>query len=277
MSKLRQAVPVTALLAIVVASGWVLAGAAAGQSAAAPAGGQAGAPVVIELFTSQGCSSCPPADRVLSELGHDGSAGPVIPLAYHVDYWDHLGWSDPFSSKRWSERQEGYAHTLGHDGVATPELVIDGRSDCVGSRRDEVLSKIAAARAQEPAARVDLSLGAPTGGGRHQKLPVKVSAQTLRQTGNADPEVWVALTQSGLSTAVKSGENASTTLRDDYVVRRLQKAFKLSKSAGAQRDGEVDLELDPSWPPAALTVVAFVQDPKSLAIVGGASSPVVKP
>jgi hypothetical protein len=286
--------PVIAALAVAAAASWALAGTgsalgAPGQAgpggtgaagvadSPAPAGEETGGAVVLELFTSQGCSTCPPADVLLSDLGRDGSAGPVVPLAFHVDYWDRLGWSDPFSSRRWSERQEEYARALGKTNLATPQLVIDGRAECIGSRRDEVLRKIAEARAQQPAARVDLSLGAMAGSGAHPKLRVKVSVQMLRQAASADPDVWVALTQSGLSTEVKSGENAAKTLHDDFVVRRLQKALTLSKRAGAKREAELDLALEPAWSPATLIVAAFVQDPTSRAIIGAAAARVAQP
>jgi len=241
-----------------------------------PAGGAAaGGAVVLELFTSQGCSTCPPADRILSELGRDGSAGEVIPLAFHVDYWDRLGWSDPFASPQWSKRQQTYAHALTGDRVATPQLVIDGRSACVGSKRDEVLSKIAAARAQPPGAAVDLAVDAAGRTGGRSRLRVKVSVRVLQQqAASRDLDLWVALTQSGFVTAVKGGENASATLHDDFVVRRLEKAFTVRARAGTERAKELDLDVDPAWPLADLAVAAFAQDPSSLAIVGAARAPV---
>ena len=250
-------------------------GGAGAPDAPPAAGAEAGAPVVLELFTSQGCSTCPPADRLLSELGRGGSAaGQVIPLAFHVDYWDRQGWTDPFDSPRWSERQQRYAHALSGDRLATPQLVIDGRGACVGSKRDEVLSKIAEARAPAPAAAVDLAIGDPPRGGAHPRLRVKLAVRVLRQTSSRDLDLWVALTQSGLVTEVKAGENASATLRDDFVVRRLEKVLTVRGRAGEQRAKELDLALDPSWPLADLAVAAFVQDPSSLVIVGAARSPV---
>src|SRR5271155_4622881 len=94
-----------------------------------------GAPVVLELFTSEGCSSCPPADALLSELG--SSTKSVIPLAYHVDYWNHLGWSDPLSSHQWPERQSEYVQALNLDGEDAPQMVISGQWQAVGSDRSD--------------------------------------------------------------------------------------------------------------------------------------------
>ena len=123
-----------ALLALAVRSD-----AAPSPPAAAPANG----PVVLELFTSQGCSSCPPADRLLSKLGSDPKlAGRVIPLAFHVDYWDYIGWHDPFDAPRWSQRQQAYARAFHSNRIYTPQLVVDGHSECVGSEESEVLRRV---------------------------------------------------------------------------------------------------------------------------------------
>src|SRR5271154_1846162 len=107
-----------------------------------------GGAVVLELFTSEGCSSCPPADALLSDLG--SSTKGVIPLAYHVDYWNHLGWSDPFSSHQWSERQSEYAQAMNLDGEYTPQMVISGRWQCAGSDGGSIAHAVAAARSTSP-------------------------------------------------------------------------------------------------------------------------------
>ena len=100
---------------------------------------------VVELFTSQGCSSCPPADRLLSKLARDPRyQGKVIPLSFHVDYWNSIGWTDPFSSNRWSERQRVYAGRVFHSNrIYTPQVVVNGRSECVGNSEGEVTGRIA--------------------------------------------------------------------------------------------------------------------------------------
>ena len=111
-------------------------------------GASDGAPVVLELFTSEGCSSCPPADALISELG--SSTKSVIPLAYHVDYWNHLGWADPFSSRQWSERQSDYARAMNLDGEYTPQMVISGAWQCGGSDAGSIERAVAAARSRRP-------------------------------------------------------------------------------------------------------------------------------
>jgi hypothetical protein len=224
--------------------------------------------VVVELFTSQGCSSCPPADRLLTQLGQDKElAGRVIPLSFHVDYWNSIGWRDPFSSADWSGRQSRYSEALKlGNRVYTPQAVINGKSECVGSEESEVRQRIAAALKAPADGRVALHL-AP------EAATVRASVDAS-MIGNASAarglDVWVALYETNLSTAVGRGENAHRTLRNDYVVRRLVKAFTLPATPGAAHSGAVALAIDPSWKRGDLGVAAFLQDPTTLAIHGAA-------
>ena len=130
-------------------------------------------PVVVELFTSEGCSSCPPADAFLTDLSHRGRD--VLPLAFHVTYWDRLGWRDPYSLAAATDRQAVYGRRFG-DGSYTPEMVVDGTKGLVGSERGEAQAAIAAARRGDRTAseitlsrssgRIGISLGAGSGAGR---------------------------------------------------------------------------------------------------------------
>lgn len=238
-----------------------------GGSGAPPAMDRA---AVVELFTSQGCSSCPPADRLLSKLSHDPRfQGKVIPLSFHVDYWNGIGWQDPFSSARWSDRQKQYAGRVFHSNrIYTPQVVVNGRSECVGNSEAEVLRRVSDALAAEPAARLTLAVDPLSPDGR---LRVQVGARVARAVSSGNLDLWVAVTESGLSTEVKAGENASRLLRNDRVVRRLEKALTLSAAAGSEKSGEVVLGIDKRWKADALGVAAFLQDPATLAIVGAAS------
>jgi hypothetical protein len=232
------------------------------------------APVVVELFTSQGCSSCPPADRLLTRMMRDPKlASEVIPLAFHVDYWDHQGWNDPFSSHGWTERQEAYAKAFHADRVYTPQLVVSGRSQCNGAMEGDVRQNIDSALAVMPAGVVSLAdvavTTAPTksaDGSAH----IKVSARLTRPGPSGGVDVWVALTQNGLTTEVRGGENAKATLHDDHVVRQMVKALTLPASPGPDRTAEVDLALPRGASVDAFQVAAFLQDPASLIIAGGA-------
>src|SRR5436190_6281924 len=132
---------------------------AAACQAAAPLAQRLGpAPVVVELFTSQGCSSCPPADALLSDIVHDESLrGRVIPLAFHVDYWDRLGWRDPFSSAEWSRRQYFYVRALNVNSAYTPQIVVNGAKQFVGSNRAALEQALVALSHRKPASDVQIS------------------------------------------------------------------------------------------------------------------------
>jgi hypothetical protein len=240
------------------------------RSDAAPsASDNPGGPVVVELFTSQGCSSCPPADRLLSQLGRDPKlAGRVIPLAFHVDYWDYIGWHDPFDAPAWSQRQQAYARAFHSNRIYTPQLVVAGRTECVGSEEGEVRRRISDALAAPPSGRVTLDLDPLTPDGH---LRVRLGAKLARTVAKGDLDLWVAVWETGLTTSVGAGENASRTLRNDFVVRRLEKALALPGTAGAERSGEIVLGVDKRWKTAELGVAAFLQDPATLQIHGAAS------
>jgi hypothetical protein len=234
----------------------------AGPMVAGPA---AAAPVVVELFTSQGCSSCPPADRLLSVLGSDPELGKrIVPLAFHVDYWNHIGWRDPFSTREWSQRQRAYLRPTGAEGIYTPQAVINGRRQCVGGDAD-CIRKAVEAEAARPAGKVALRMAAAEAGA----LRVEVDASP--PPGEHGLDVMLAVVESGLETPVARGENASKVLRNDFVVRRLQRAFRLE---GAPRKQAVDIPLDGSWRRRRLRLTVFLQEPSSKRIVGVASAEV---
>jgi hypothetical protein len=224
---------------------------------------EAAGPVVIELFTSQGCSSCPPADRLLTRLAGDPRLRDrVIPLSFHVDYWNYIGWTDPFSSKRWSERQQGYARAFRSNRIYTPQLVVSGRTGLNGSDEAGARKRIAEALAAELAGRVTLAVDPP--GPAQDRLKIKVGAKLSRAV-EGPLDLWVAVYETGLTTKVGAGENASATLHNDYVVRRLEKALTLAGSAGS---AELVLGLDKRWKQENLGVAAFLQDPKTMVIHG---------
>ncbi len=236
-------------------------------------GASDGAPVVLELFTSEGCSSCPPADALISELG--SSTKSVIPLAYHVDYWNHLGWADPFSSRQWSERQSDYARAMNLDGEYTPQMVIGGGWQCGGSDAGSIERAVAAARSASPLGRTSVQASLADAGSR--KLQVKVSAQMLRNAGAGPHTVMLALYENGLVSKIGAGENGGREITYDYTVRRLLPVFELDSAKGASASKELNIELDDSWSLDHLGVAAFIQDPTSLRIEGASSEyPIAK-
>src|SRR5215470_9660542 len=166
-----------------------------GRSSGRPPVSPARKAVLVELFTSEGCSSCPPADKLLGRLRQDlaGSGFEVVPLGFHVDYWNSLGWKDRFSSAEFSRRQEQYARALSTEGPYTPEMVVDGATEFVGSDKDRARAAIAQAAAHSQQAEIDLSAST-------EKLTLKASSAV---NGAA---VMLAITEDNLSTKVGSGE-----------------------------------------------------------------------
>ncbi len=185
--------------------------------AAAPGAGRAqisnsGAamqPVVVELFTSQGCSSCPPADALLGELA---ARGDVIALSLHVDYWDYIGWKDPYGNPRNTERQRAYAGELGLRYIYTPQMVIDGRENIIGSHRDEILASLEVAAERRKPVAVDFI---PGNGGT-----VVISEGHAPDRGAT---IWLAIFDESHDTQVKRGENEGRTIHNVNVVRRLER------------------------------------------------------
>jgi hypothetical protein len=186
----------------------------------------AGKPLV-ELFTSQGCSSCPPADRLLGRLGDE-----VVSVAFHVDSWNHIGWTDPFSRHRWSARQSAIGQRLGGDRMYTPQAVIDGRWEGVGS--DERWLR----RALSERSRLGLETSPA-----HLSVEVSPRGQLtevdLEVASSRAGAVWLAVTGSNYETPVRSGENARLSLRNDHVVLTLERIGDVT--AGERRRWKVDV------------------------------------
>jgi hypothetical protein len=237
--------------------------AAAGSAVAAPGEGP-GHAVLVELFTSQGCSSCPPADELLSAIGTEG-AGKVVPLAFHVDFWNRQGWTDPFSSRDWTQRQVVYERALKLNQVYTPQAVVDGTTQMVGSNADELRAAIRTAAAR-PGARLSLDVVRSS-----SRVEVAVDVDLPDALRGSRLDVYVALFETGLSTAVGRGENGGHTLRNDYVVRVLERAARLSKGDASPSHHTTSVRLSKDWNGARLGVAAFVQDPGSLAVHGASA------
>ena len=195
-------------------------------------------PLVIELFTSQGCSSCPPADRLLSRLATAGALGdrPLAPLAFHVDYWNDLGWADPYSSSAWTERQRQYSRAIGDARVYTPELVVGGAAGVIGSNLAAVTQAVQLA--------AHPSLLAATAAWAKDTVTVTVTAP-------ADADVWVAVWEDDTATRVTRGENSGEILSGDRIVRRLERIAPAGQKASSV------VKLDTGW--HAGGAVAFAQ------------------
>ncbi|HEY6895252.1 MAG TPA: DUF1223 domain-containing protein [Rhodanobacteraceae bacterium] len=222
--------------------------------------------VVVELFTSEGCSSCPPADALLQQLGAASVDGVrVIALGEHVDYWDHQGWRDRFSSASLTHRQEIYAARFNNESIYTPQLVVDGRSELVGS--DAAGARRAIDRAAA-ASHGTVSIAAAESGGR-VSIDVRVSGLPAR---HEPAEVVIGITEDGLSSKVTRGENHGRVLSHAAVVRQLVAIGDATdESAAAHRE----VTLEPEWSRPRLTIVAFVQERRSRRILASSAIPLV--
>jgi hypothetical protein len=222
------------------------------------------APVVLELFTSEGCSSCPPADELLTKFVKDAAIGgvPVIPLGMHVTYWDQQGWKDPASLPIATERQQAYGRVFGPDRVYTPQAVIDGHAEVIGSSEAAIRRAVAEA-SKQPHARVALTASASG-----NSLSASVSLADVPAVSRDPLETVLVVTEDGLSSVVTRGENGGRTLQNDAVVRvvfggDVRGATMLSYRA----------DLRPAWHRDRLHVTAILQGKTSRRIYGAATVP----
>lgn len=198
---------------------------------------------LLELYTSEGCSSCPPADRWLSKL--PASSDKFIPLSFHVDYWDYIGWKDRFAQAKFTARQHEMA-ALGHSGfVYTPQFMLNGR-DFRGAG-DEFSRQVSATNRATARAAISLDLKSSPGS-------VELSTKTTSAENNA--ALFLALYENGLQSVVKAGENNGSTLRHDYVVREWLGPFSLDPRT-------TKIALKPDWVTANMGAVAVVQNRSS--------------
>jgi len=214
-------------------------------------------PVLVELFTSEGCSSCPPADRLLMELDRDQpvAGATVVVLSEHVDYWNSLGWRDPFSSPQWSQRQNDYARHFGLDSVYTPQMVIDGSRQAVGSDADAVRRAIHRSAEQS-------------------RIAIRISE--LRRVGNRlrvtysadaapDAILYAVVADNSDQSSVVRGENAGHTLDHVAVARSLAELVSL-RTAAVDKTGELDLPRGDAN--RHLRLVLFAQNSQTGTIAG---------
>ena len=169
---------------------------------------------VLELFTSEGCSSCPPAETVLKEIQQEYSDKPVYILAFHVDYWNHLGWRDQFSQAAFTERQRQYAYTLGSGSLYTPQLVINGAKEFVGSSKRAIVDEI------------DTSLDSQSTGVLKLKCSLNENKLTIKYEGipqHKHTDLMLALVQKTAKSNIKAGENSGRSLSHVQIVRSLER------------------------------------------------------
>jgi len=202
---------------------------------------------LLELFTSEGCSSCPAADKLLAGIRQTAGDKPIYVLAYHVDYWDHLGWKDAFGSPEFSKRQRQYSAWLGTDQVYTPQVVINGKAECAGSNETELNEKISQALSA-PAADT-LALKA-----RQQDKKVLIDYQAEGTT--RDSRLLIAFVQKHAVRKIQRGENGGRTLEHTSIVRDLH-------SFAANQHGSQELSLPDGFNNQDWEIIGLLQRPKT--------------
>jgi hypothetical protein len=229
-------------------------------------------PVLVELFTSEGCSSCPPADALLQQLdrAQPVAGAEVIVLSEHVDYWNQIGWKDPFSSRFYSDRQSAYASRFGLPSVYTPQMVVDGASEFTGSESNTAEQTIAKA-GKVPKLALQIS-GIRLVSSAILQATVDIPDTSLKQGKKA--EVFLALALNHAQSQVSGGENSGRTLSHIGVVRNLVKVGEVK--AGEKFSKAVELKIDPALKAENLRIIAFIQESGLGRVLGAVRQPVGK-
>jgi hypothetical protein len=225
-------------------------------------------PVLVELFTSEGCSSCPPADELLAQLQDAGqvAGARIITLSEHVDYWNYIGWTDPFSSQQFSIRQSQYAKAFGKDNAYTPQMIVDGRFEFVGSNRNKALDAIARS-AQSPKLSIEIARVNSKAGIKSGAISLSVRVEKLSDLSAGDSaELLLAVTEDRLSSEIPRGENAGRRLSHAAVVRSLSAIGRLNKNDTFAADPVVTVAA--GWRLENLRAIVFVQEVVTRRVLG---------
>jgi len=224
-------------------------------------------PVIVELFTSEGCSSCPAADRMLARLEQTQPVpgAQVVAIEEHVDYWNQLGWTDPFSSPQYRARQNDYAVAFHSSNIYTPQMVVNGQNEFVGSDMNRAFHEIGAA-AQAVTTLVDV--GTSPNSKDPELLDLSIQVSHPKTAKWRDSNVYLAVTENGLNTFVQRGENAGRTLKHSSVVRSFGVIGRLDPRGESGGQLVSTLRLPREWKRENLHAVVFVQERETYRITG---------
>ncbi len=214
---------------------------------------------VVELFTSQGCSSCPPADAVLRDIAQQSEEQnlTVYVLSFHVDYWNRLGWKDPYSHSDFTERQRTYTQTWQNSQMYTPQMTVNGNPGFVGSRKQQAWQEIKGALKQPAQSSINLQVA----------ISGEQATMAYQVTGDYQGKhLQIALVEKNIQTSVRRGENGGKTLHHTHVVRNFS-----SRSLNSSAQGKVTLQLPEDLKTANASIIAYVQDETNLKINGASA------
>jgi hypothetical protein len=213
---------------------------------------------VVELFTSEGCSSCPPSDELVAKVQQENSGKPVYILAFHVDYWDFQGWKDVFSKSEFTSRQYQYSTWLRTKSVYTPQIVVNGKREFVGSEESSLRNAISQSLSSTVAGRFTIETIR-----KNKGISIRYQTSSLKK----DAVLQLALVQKTAKTAVKRGENESRELVHVQIVRALQ-----SQSLNDSGSGEAELKLPEKTQPDNWEIIAFLQNKTNGEILAAAKT-----
>lgn len=237
-------------------------------SISSPDAGVQRKPVLVELFTSEGCSSCPPADNLLANLEKNQpvAGAEVIALSEHVDYWNRLGWIDPFSAPEFSTRQSRYAEIFRKDGIYTPQMIVDGQIEFVGSDVFKAREAIIKAAQTGKASVQIMRAGTPgaNGGTSPVRLSIRIERIPLPHRGL---EALLAITESNLQSQVARGENAGRKLSHTSVVRKIRPIGVIA-SGTSGFSAEPQMFIERKWKRQDLQAVVFMQERETGRVLG---------
>ena len=223
---------------------------------------------IVELFTSEGCDSCPPADKWFSRLSAQKNG--VVPLAYHVDYWDYIGWKDRFAKAEYAQRQRSEVRRQGGNTVYTPQVLLDGQDARQWSAQARFDSTLSAIAARTPRARIAVQAN-PTDAVLDISLSIGVDS-----TDRADADAYIVITENNLLSRVTAGENRGVTLAHDHVVRELLGPVAIDTRMDRNTDFKRAITLPTGWRREELTVAAFVQHRRTGEILQAVSAPICR-
>lgn len=230
--------------------------------------------VLLELFTSEGCSSCPPADRLIHDLvSTHRDDFELAAMVYHVDYWNSTDWTDRFSHADWTTRQKRYVSKFRTNYIYTPQLVLNGKYQCIGSDKPTVSKFVRYALADAKPA----TLTAKSTFVENKTIQVDIQADVPDRKATGELLCLVGLVENQLISEVQGGENAGRTLHHHFVVRTLLKAFSMNSTIPTGQSGMVRFTIHPSWQKNRLTTVVLLQDPVSMNVVGAKSISIESP
>ncbi len=215
-------------------------------------------PVLLELFTAEGCSSCPPAESLLAKLQKEQPfrGAEIITMALHVDYWDEYGWKDRYASPLYTARQRIYERKFRTGKIYTPQMVVDGKSEFVGSDLEEAEKAIRKA-VKRKKAKIGLAVN-------EDRLKVSVRGIPVKHTGST---VYMAIAEDDLSSDVTRGENAGRNLTHLSVVRKLQALGRVEEK-NTEFKGDFSLQISPEWKKGNLNLIVFLQENQTRAVLG---------